>query len=115
MAENLPYSQRPQMEGFGDPLFGRGQDLTCHLGEVAQEGFPCSRNMIPLLLNPVAFRHSPSFPFPRSSQWAPGRAAGFCAGPGEWLQGRGCKQGRTVHAAAVGAVSAPKPVLFVVS
>lgn len=47
-----------------NPLFGQGQDLTCHLGEVVQEGFPCSRNVILLLLNPVAFRHSRSCPLP---------------------------------------------------
>lgn len=47
-----------------NPLFGWDQDLTCHLGEVLQECFPCSRNMILSLLNLVAFRHSTSCPFP---------------------------------------------------
>lgn len=46
-----------------NPLFGWDQDLTCHLGEVLQECFPCSRNMILSLLNLVAFRHSTSCSF----------------------------------------------------
>lgn len=49
---------------------------------VVQEGFHCSRNMMLLLLNPIAFRHSTCCPFPRSYQLVPGRAVGSVLVPG---------------------------------
>lgn len=72
--------------------------------------------MLPLFqeYDPVApkscsFQAQYILPLPRSSQSAPGRAAGFFVGTEVWLQGR------SVYAAAVVAVSAHKPVLSVVS